>query len=70
MATLDNDLPKAEPIFKEDNLKKRQMKNGIICCWNVEAKGDIYSKWCRSITFKDVYRFYKNLRNRATKWKK
>ena len=66
MATLGNNLPKAEPIFVEKNAKETD-EGGMICCWNVEAKGDIYSKWCRSITFREVYRFYKDLRDMGYK---
>ncbi len=42
-------------------------KEGLICCWKAEGSGDAFSAHCRSIPFKNVIHFYKELRHKIGK---
>ena len=63
MAAMDKQLPLPRTILEDMN-HKIENENTIVCCWNVQGKGDIYSKWSRSVTFTQARTFYTILKKK------
>ena len=48
-----------------DSDRSSDIKNQIICCWRAQAIGEPLSCYARSVTFEEVYKFYKKISNKT-----
>ena len=62
LAALGDELPLPKAIFRDNHKKTNKSNRRLLCCWNVHGKGDIMSKWSRSVQFTQATKLYSLLK--------
>ena len=65
LAAMGEELPLPRALFYKKNELNPKRNKMVLCCWNVQGKGDIISKWSRSVNFAQATKLYRILKEKG-----